>query len=83
MDSTSIVRIGKIFADHKGISLSTLGRKTANHGLFFKRLQAGHDLTTRRAERVVQYLSDHWPDGLEWPGDIPRPEARGGEAKAA
>ena len=39
-----------------------------------ERLVTGHDITTRRAARIVQWLSDHWPPGAEWPADIPRPD---------
>lgn len=52
----------------------TIGRLAAGSGDFYIRLKNGHDLTTRRAASVVQYLSDHWPAGLAWPGDIPRPK---------
>ncbi|WP_425152873.1 hypothetical protein [Candidatus Palauibacter sp.] len=31
-------------------------------------------VTVRTVHRVVQWLSDNWPEGLEWPADIPRPE---------
>ena len=56
-----------------GLRLTTVGRHIAGHGAFFSRLDAGHDITTRRATRVVQRLSDRWPAGAEWPADIPRP----------
>ena len=74
MTSTSLVRLGRILADHKGIRLSTLGRKVANHGLFFARLEGGHTITEARKYRIFQYLSDHWPEDLDWPPGIPRPE---------
>ena len=51
----------------------TIGRLAAGSGDFYARLKNGHDLTTRRAASVVQYLSDHWPADLAWPSDIPRP----------
>ncbi|WP_425154721.1 hypothetical protein [Candidatus Palauibacter sp.] len=28
----------------------------------------------RTLRRLHEYLSDNWPEGLEWPPDIPRPE---------
>ena len=70
----ALIRLGEAYASHQGISLTTLGRKAANHGLFFVRLKGGCDVTTRREMSVKQYLSEHWPAGLEWPADIPRPE---------
>ena len=56
-----------------GLSPHSVGRYAAGNGDFYARLVAGHDLTTRRAQRVAQWLSDHWPADLEWPADIPRP----------
>ena len=41
-------------------------------GRFFKRVKEGR-VTIRRAERVCQWFSDHWPADLEWPAGIPRP----------
>ena len=40
----------------------------------YDRLCSGADITTRRATRIVQWFSDHWPTDLEWPADIPRPD---------
>ena len=60
----------------------TIGRLAAGSGDFYSRLVAGHDLTTRRAERVVAWLSDHWPADLAWPSDIPRPAQRAGRDAA-
>ncbi|MCY3855975.1 MAG: hypothetical protein OXF78_06745 [Rhodospirillales bacterium] len=54
----------------------TIGRYAAGSGDFYSRLVAGHDVTTRRAARVVQWLSDHWPADLAWPADISRPGPR-------
>jgi len=47
------------------------------------RLSKGHDLTTRRANRFGQWFSDHWPEGAEWPSDIPRPAPNPPQDRAA
>ena len=54
-------------------SPNTVARKVAGSGDFYSRLIGGHDLTTRRAEKVLQRISDHWPADLPWPTDTPRP----------
>lgn len=51
----------------------TVGRWVDGDGMLYARLKRGHDITTRRAARIAQWFSDHWPDGLDWPADIPRP----------
>ncbi len=74
MYSTSqVVRVAQRFAGARGIELSTLAHKAVRNGEFFKRLKTGR-VTVRTVHRVVQWLSDNWPEGLEWPADIPRPE---------
>ena len=80
MRTTDIVHLGRIYATATGLRLTTVGRHIAQHGAFFARLDAGRDITTRRADRVVQRLSDLWPAGAVWPSDIPRPAPSGGDS---
>ena len=46
----------------------------SNSGSTLRRLARGTSLTVRRATSIVQRASDHWPEGSEWPADIPRPD---------
>ena len=64
------------YAERTGLSAHSVGRYASGSGDFYGRLKRGRDVTTRRAGRVLQWLSDHWPDGLDWPADIPRPSPR-------
>ena len=84
MDAKSIMRLCELYAGRTGLSLSTISTYAATAGDFYGRLKRGHDLTTRRAARVVQWFSDHWPADLEWPHELPRPtpqtEAERGKA---
>ena len=68
-----IITLIDSLAAHTRKSVHTIGRYSAGSGDFYSRLVAGHDLTTRRADRVIQWLSDHWPADLAWPSDIPKP----------
>ena len=68
-----VVRLVEMLATHCGRSPHTVGRCVSEDGTFYARLKCGRDLTIRRAERVIQQLSDRWPEDLEWPPDIPRP----------
>ena len=77
MSRTTIIQMIEIISDARGRSPHTVGRLASGSGDFYIRLKRGHDLTTRRATVVMQYLSDHWPAGLEWPAEIPRPERSG------
>lgn len=78
-----IMLLCEIYAGHKGLSLSTVSTYAAAAGDFYARLKRGRDLTTRRAARVTQWFSDHWPEDLEWPSDIPRPTPNPDREEAA
>ena len=76
MSPDCIIRLITLAATASGHSPSTIGRWASGSGDMYHRLCRGHDITTRRAARVVQALSDLWPEGAEWPADIPRPPHR-------
>ncbi len=67
---TGLIELLAVYA-HK--SPATIGRKAAGSGNFYHRLKRGHDITTRKAASVTQWLSNNWPADLPWPLDIPRP----------
>ena len=74
MDSESILRLADLLGAHRGWSRATVSTYATGSGDALDRLVRGHDITTRRAARIVQWLADHWPAGAEWPVDIPRPD---------
>ena len=74
MDNTALLELAKAFADHTGRSLSTVSRLATGGGDNLRRVQAGGDITLRRANDLCRWLSDHWPADLDWPATVPRPE---------
>ena len=74
MNSESIVHLADLLAASRGWSRATVSTYSTKSGDAIERLARGHDITTRRAGRIAQWLSDHWPVDLEWPADIPRPD---------
>lgn len=46
-----------------------------NGGRRIADIRAGKDVGTRILDGAFQWLSDHWPDGLDWPEDVVRPAA--------
>ena len=80
MDDTvrRLVVLCGIFAESTGRSVSTVSRYATGSGETIARLTRGHAITTRRAERALRFLSDNWPDLVEWPADIPRPALSSG-----
>ncbi|MDE2906596.1 MAG: hypothetical protein OXQ28_10995 [Acidobacteriota bacterium] len=82
MDDTvrRLVALCGLFAESTGRSISTVSRYATGSGETIARLQRGHAITTRRAERAIRFLSDNWPAPVEWPADIPRPAGSPGLA---
>lgn len=68
----STLTLMRLYAKRRRVALSTLGRLMVGSSNFADRLDDGRVFvaTIRKAE---QWLSDHWPDDLDWPPDIPRP----------
>ena len=57
------------------ITLSGISTRVFGDGKTFSRIEAGGDLTTGNFERAMRWFSDNWPDGAEWPDEVPRPHA--------
>lgn len=73
MDDTvrRLVTLCEILAEHTGRSISTVSRHATGSGETIARLRRGRAITTRRADRALRFLSEHWPEALPWPGDTP------------
>ena len=61
-----------LYAERRRVALTTLGRLMIGSSTIAERLAQGR-ANIRTVRRVEQWLSDHWPDDLDWPADIPRP----------
>ena len=59
------------YAAARKVSLSTLGRLAAGDWRFFR--EDGSTFTARKYDEVMIWFSEQWPDGLDWPADVPRP----------
>lgn len=72
----------RILMEASGVSERTLGRAAIKNPLLFERIRQGKGFTVRIYDDVVQWVSDNWPAGLDWPKDIERPapkETKDGE----
>lgn len=78
-----LLRLTACYAQHTGRRETTVSRLATGSGMTIERLRNGAAITTRRLGASFVWLSDHWPEGLEWPADIPRPEANPNREEAA
>lgn len=79
MNTDMLIALAETLSAHRGLKLSTVSTYAAGDGKFFGSLKSGSGCTIRRAENVLNWFHENWPDDLAWPQDIPRPEA---EAKS-
>ncbi|KGF71176.1 hypothetical protein LL06_00865 [Hoeflea sp. BAL378] len=75
------IRTFDAFVDATGVGEGTLSDRLLNGGGRMKRIRTGSDIATGTFERVMQWLSDNWPDGAEWPEGVARPGSAPAEAE--
>ncbi|MBB2841433.1 UNVERIFIED_ORG: hypothetical protein GGE64_005216 [Rhizobium etli] len=61
------------FSEIKQLEETTIGRHCAADGRFFTRIREGKTFTAKKYDEVVAWFSHSWPEGSDWPIDIPRP----------
>lgn len=78
-DRDALIRLANLLAAHDGVTHWAISMRATRKGDFFYRLTKGADCQTETARRVLRWFSDHWPEDLPWPADIPRPPRRAKE----
>ena len=71
-------RAARRYMSARGIQGSTLCRLATGNSTVWVRLPTGN-VTVRTIAKLMRYLSDNWPEALEWPQDVPRPAPSGKE----
>jgi len=72
---TNILRLADEFGKHLNITHWAVSMRLSGKGNFLDKLMNGGDTHTKTADRVLRWFSDNWPADLEWPADVPRPQA--------
>jgi len=69
-----ILLVGSKFCSTSRLAQATVWAKAARDARFPDRIESGKTFTIRTYDTVMRWFSDHWPEGVEWPADIPRPQ---------
>ena len=69
-----LLRMAQVYGEALGLPQTTVSWRLFEDTNKLANLEAGRDLYLGRYERALQFLSDTWPSGLDWPADVPRPE---------
>lgn len=71
--ASDILRLAEAFAAARGISVSAVSSRVFDDSKKLGAIRDGADLTLKRASAAIQWFSDNWPDGVDWPADLARP----------
>lgn len=69
----SLFRLVEIYRNATGLSESRVSTLLFGGGARLSQIREGKDVGTRILDRAFQWFSDRWPEGAEWPADVPRP----------
>ena len=72
-----ILTLAECYARARQIAPSTLSHRSRRSSTWLDRCATGN-VTVRSVIGFVQWLSNNWPVGLEWPAGIDRPEPKRG-----
>lgn len=62
------------YATAAGVELAVLSRRVLGDSKSLPALAAGTaSITLRRAELLLEWLAENWPEGAEWPEGVARP----------
>lgn len=68
-----LLRVADVYCCLLGLTEARAGSMVFGSHRAFKRLRAGKDMLSGNVEDGLQWFSDQWPEGAEWPCDVPRP----------
>jgi len=77
-----LLRLSDSYRGATGIGQSALSWRMFGDTKKLRALREGADIQVKRLEKTLQWFSDNWPDGAEWPADVPRPPPATSEAAA-
>lgn len=86
----NILVLGHALAAHKGLALSSISLRAAGKGSFLPDMDRDRgrgdvNVSVRRLRKILTWFAANWPDDLEWPASIQRPDvipARPGKESA-
>lgn len=69
----SFLCVVECFCKAESVPESTASWRMFDDSKRLAQIRAGADIGVRRLERALQWLSDRWPEGAEWPAEVQRP----------
>ncbi len=80
----SLLTVAEAYAQAYGLSETTVSKRALQDSSRLAELRSGScDIGVKRLERTLQWFSDNWPRGAEWPVSVSRPVSVLAEGEAA
>jgi hypothetical protein len=75
-----ILETARAYCAARGLSISRVSTIVFNDGKKLDLIASGRDLHTAKYEHAMAWFSENWPEDVDWPADVPRPEPARGAA---
>lgn len=70
----TLLSVVEAYSSGKGWKEATASSRIFNDGKKVSQLRAGASITISRLNDALRFMSDDWPEGVEWPSDVTRPD---------
>lgn len=68
-----LVKVAEAYGRATGLKPGTVGRRMFGSDRFLSKVAEGASFTVRLYDEAMTRFAANWPDGAEWPADVPRP----------
>lgn len=73
----ALITVSDTYGEAMKIGRQRVSTIVLQRGATLQRIADGEaDVVTSTFERAMQWFSDNWPEGHDWPGSVPRPTPR-------
>lgn len=76
LDISSFLTVVEAYCARAGIAEATLSTRLFADGKRLGGIRGGSDVGVVRLGVAMQWLSDNWPDGVDWPPQVKRPDPK-------
>ncbi|GEL44268.1 hypothetical protein MEX01_48590 [Methylorubrum extorquens] len=77
-----LLTVSEAYAHAVGRSEARVSTIVFGSGNAISRLRGGADMGSERLHNGLQWFTDNWPTGADWPAGVPRPARTVDEAAA-
>lgn len=73
-DIADLVTLADTYGRHAEIEEKTVSSRVFADSKKLSALRTGSDITVGRFNAAMQWFSDNWPEAVDWPEGVVRPE---------